>query len=173
MRHVKRGGRYLRVADPDWDDPLSGRYAREAGGRWNPPGRFEIVYLNADLQVARAQVRHSLEPRGIRPEDLDPARGPLLVHTTAPEQSYVDAVSERGLASLGLPQSYPSDEQRRPIPHETCQPLGERAWKSSEPGIACRSAASAPTPGEELAYFDRGAGLKVEAEEDFADWFWR
>lgn len=173
MRHLKRGGRYLRVADPDWDDPLSGRYAREAGGRWNPPGKFEVVYLNADLQVARAQVRHKLEPRGIRPEDLDPERGPLLVHTTVPTRAYVDAVSDRGLSSLGLPQSYPFDDRGQPIPHPVCQPLGEQAQESGEPGIACRSRASAPTSGEELAYFNRGEELKAEAEEEFSDWFWR
>lgn len=173
MRHVERGGRYLRVADPDWDDPLSGKYARETGGRWNPPGKFEVVYLNADLQVARAQVRHSLEPRGIRPEDLDPHRGPLLVHTTVPTRPYVDAVSEWGLSSLGLPRSYPFDKQGQPIPHQVCQPLGEQAQENGEPGIACRSLASAPTPGEELAYFDRSEELVVAAEEAFSDWFWR
>ena len=172
MRHLERGGHYLRVADPDWDDPLSGKYARETGGRWNPPGRFEVVYLNADLQVARAQVLHKLEPRGIRPEDLDPARGPVLVHTTVPTQSYVDAVSDRGLSSLGLPKSYPFDDHGRSTPHETCQPLGEQAWEGDEPGIACRSRASAPAPGEELAYFDRDEKLKVDAEEEFSDWFW-
>jgi hypothetical protein len=173
MRHVERGGRYLRVADPGWDDPLSGKYAHEAGGRWNPSGRFEVVYLNADLQVARAQVRHSLEPRGIRPEDLVPDRGPVLIHTTVPTRPYVDAVSERGLSSLGLPTSYPFDDQGQPIPHEVCQPLGGQAQENGEPGIACRSRASAPTPGEELAYFDPGEELTMEAEEEFSDWFWR
>lgn len=173
MRHVKRGGRYLRIADPNWDDPLSGKYARETGGRWNPPGKFEVVYLNADLQVARAQVRHSLEPRGIRPEDLDPDQGPALIHTTVPTRPYVDAVSSRGLSSLRLQNSYPFGEQGNPIPHEVCQPIGEQAWKNGEPGVACRSLASAPTPGEELAYFDRGEELTVDAEEEFSDWFWR
>lgn len=173
MRHVERGGRYLRVADPSWDDPLSGKYAREAGGRWNPPGRFEVVYLNADLQVARAQVRYSLEPRGIRPEDLDPNRGPLLIHTTVPTRSYVDAVSDRGLSSLGLPKSYPFDDRGRQIPHQVCQPLGEQAQEAGEPGITCRSRASAPELREELAYFTRSDELTVEAEEEFADWFWR
>lgn len=172
MRHLERGGRYLRVADPDWDSPLSGKYARAAGGRWNPPGRFEVVYLNADLQVARAQVRHKLEPRGIRPEDLDPDRGPVLIQTSVPTRPYVDAVSDRGLSSLGLPKSYPF-ERGKPIPREVCQPLGEQAWERGEPGVACRSRALAPTPGEELAYFDLGEKLQVKDEESFADWFWR
>lgn len=173
MRHVERGGRYLRVADPDWEHPLSGKFARKTGGRWNPPGKFGVVYLNADLQVARAQVRHRLEPRGIRPEDLGPDRGPVLVHTTVPKGSYVDAVSEPGLSSLSLPESYPFDDRDEPVPHGICQPLGEQAWENGEPGVACRSCAAAPTPGEELAYFERDEELKVEAEEGFSDWFWR
>lgn len=173
MRHIERRGKYLRVADLDWKKPLSGRYAGEAGGRWNPPGTFEVVYLNATLQVARAQVRHKLEPLGIRPEDLDPARGPVLIHTSVPKQPYVDAVTDRGLSSLGLPKSYPLDDRGEPVPHRVCQPIGEQAWSDDEPGIACRSAASIPTSGEELAYFNRGKALKVEDEEEFSTWFWR
>lgn len=171
MGHVKRGGRYLRVADPDWDDPLSGKYARETGGRWNPPGKFEVIYLNADLRVARAQVRHSLEPRGIRPEDLDPDRGPVLIQTSIPEQEYVNAVSDEGLSSLGLPKSYPLDERGRPVSHEVCQPIGEQAWEDGEPGIACRSRATAPVAGEELAYFNRSVKLKAEGKRVFSEWF--
>jgi hypothetical protein len=173
MRHIERGGKYLRVADPDWDEPLSGGYARDAGGRWNPPGAFEVIYLNADPQVARAQVHHKLEPRGIRPEDLDPTRGPILIHTSVPRQPHVDAVTDRGLSSLGLPESYPLDSRGSRISHGVCQPIGEQAWNDGEPGIACRSAASSPTAREELAYFNRGKKLKVEDEEEFSDWFWR
>ncbi len=37
MRHVRRDGAYLRVADRDWDDPLSSHYTLRRGGRWNLP----------------------------------------------------------------------------------------------------------------------------------------
>lgn len=83
MRHIARGGRYVRVADTRWRDPLSGRHARREGGRWNPSGSFDVIYLNASRGVARAQVRHKLEPRGIRPEDLDPAAAPQGVERFA------------------------------------------------------------------------------------------
>ena len=173
MRHVVRSGRYLRVADPDWDDPLSGEHARHRGGRWNAPGGFGVVYLNASLGVARAQVRHKLEPRGIRPEDLAPGRGPVLVSTEVPTARYLDAVTDRGLASLGLPTTYPLDVQGKLIPHATCQPLGQQAWNAGEPGIACRSAAgTAPPGGEELAFFTRRRRLPVRNTKPFADWYW-
>ena len=172
MRHVARGGRYLRIADPGWRDPLSGEHARRRGGRWNPPESFDVIYLNASPNVARAQVRHRLEPRGIRPEDLDPEQGPLLVHTDIPEDRYVDAVSDRGLAALGLPESYPLDVGGSAIPHGVCQPIGQKAWDAAEPGIACRSAArTAPSGGEELAYFARRP-LPAQGAERFAEWYW-
>lgn len=172
MRHVERGGRYVRVADPEWRDPISGAHARAAGGRWNPPGSFEVVYLNGSLGVAGAQVRRKLEPRGIRPEDLDLDRGPVLVHVDVPADRYVDAVTGRGLESLGLPVSYPLDANGSVIPHDACRPIGQSARDAGEPGIACRSAAStALADGEELAYFG-GRPLVRRHTEAFADWFW-
>lgn len=172
MRHLERGGRYLRVADPSWSDPLSPTYARRRGGRWNAPGRFGVVYLNASLAVARSQVRHKLETRGIRPEDLARDQGPVLVHTHIPEDRFIDAVSAAGLRAIGLPRTYPLDETGQPVPHERCQPIGQAAWDAGEPGIACRSAATlSPDGGEELAFFARRR-LSVDTVEDYADWFW-
>ncbi|MGN6588398.1 MAG: RES family NAD+ phosphorylase [Solirubrobacterales bacterium] len=173
MRHVNRGGRYLRIAESGWRGPLSGKYSRESGGRWNAPGSFEVVYLNATVEVARAQVRRKLEPRGILPEDLDPAQGPDLIRTEIPTQPYVDACTEPGLVSLGLPPSYPTDKRGREIPHSTCQSIGQQARDAGEAGIACRSAASAPSPGEELAYFSRDRKLPTRGRESFSRWYWR
>ncbi|MEN3280829.1 MAG: hypothetical protein V7607_1969 [Solirubrobacteraceae bacterium] len=172
MRHVSRGGPYVRVADPDWQDPLSPERARRHGGRWNAPGSFGVVYLNASVDLARAQVRHRLQPRGIRPEDLDPDRGPVLVHTRVPEDEYADAVTSDGLAELDLPATYPVDERGTPVPHATCQRIGQAAWDAGERGIACRSAAgSAPPDAEELAFFARRR-LRVQHSEPFVDWYW-
>lgn len=172
MRHVSRGGSYFRVADPSWDDPLSSEHARLRGGRWNPPRSFGVVYLNASREVARAQVRRKLEPRGIRPEDLDPAEGPSLVGTEVPRNRYVEAISKEGLAALGLPDSYPLDELGRTAPHSVCQPIGAQARKAGEHGIACLSAApAAPRGGEELTYFGSPA-LRAERVEPFVDWYW-
>jgi RES domain-containing protein len=171
VRHVRRGGAYLRVADRDWDDPCSGEYARELGGRWNPPGSFAVVYLNASVPVARAQVRQKLEDRGVRPEDLQAEEGPVLVHTLVPEDHYVDVVTDRGCISLGLPSTYPVDKQKMLVPHSVCQPIGQRAWNGGEPGIACRSAArTAPADGEELAFYAR-QDLRTHHTEAFADWY--
>lgn len=169
MRHVRRGGTYLRIAERSWRDPLTPAYSRERGGRWNPAGSFGVLYLNRTLALARAQVRHKLEPRGIRPEDLDPAAGPILVKTEVPEKHFVDAVTKAGLVSLGLPPSYPLSESGDDIPHSSCQPIGVEAWNADEAGIACRSAAAPDL--EELALFDRGFVLKPANTQRFEDWY--
>jgi RES domain-containing protein len=171
VRHIRRGGAYLRVADRAWRDPLSGEYVRVRGGRWNAPGSFGVVYLNGSVAVARAQVRDKLEPRGIRPEDLQADQGPVLVHTVVPEEQYVDVISPDGLSAVGLPETYPLDERGARVMHGVCQAIGRRAWDAGEAGIACRSAAStAPAGGEELAFFARQA-LRPGETENFADWF--
>jgi hypothetical protein len=130
-----------------------------------------VVYLNASLEVARALVRGRLEDRGIRPEDVLPESGPVLVRTSVPHDAYVNAVTDAGLRALDLPASYPLDGRGRVVAHGVCQPIGKLAWDAGERGIACRSATkAAPARGEELAYFGR-AGLRVEVTEPFADWF--
>ena len=173
MRHVTRGGPYLRVADPDWEDPLAGAFAARAGGRWNPPGAFEVVYLCRSAAVARANVHRRLADQPYGPEDLEPKSGAVLVTTAVPTRRYVDAVTARGLASLGLPRSYPLDGRGEIVPRERCEAIGQSAWDAGEPGIACLSAALAPPRrGEELAWFERGEHLPAESITAFERWFW-
>jgi hypothetical protein len=96
----------------------------------------------------------------------------VLVHTTIPEDDYVNAVTDAGLNAVGLPASYPLDGRGRIVPHRVCQPIGQRARSAGERGIACRSATpdAPPRGGEELAYFDRQP-LTVDEFQPFADWF--
>jgi hypothetical protein len=169
VRHLRRGGPYLRVADPSWPDPLSGEYSPR-GGRWNAPGAFAVVYLNATLELARALVRARLEDRGIRPEDVLPEAGPVLVATTVPHETYVNAVTNAGLRSVNLPATYPLDNRGKIIAHRVCQPIGQLARDAGERGIACRPATRGAPPNGELAYFGREK-LRVEATQQFATWF--
>ncbi len=174
MRHVGRGGAsYFRVADAAWKDPLDARYAQTSGGRWNPAGSFGVLYLNASREVARANVARRLEGQPYGPEDLVEGSGPVLVELTVPTSLYVDALSARGLASIGLPPTYPVHGNGRRVSWSRCQPLGRKAWEAGEPGIACWSAAMRrDARGEELALFDRGAPPSTTAIQRFEDWFW-
>jgi RES domain-containing protein len=169
---VTRGGVYVRVADPDWDDPLSGEYAKARGGRWNAPRAFAVVYLNGDVRVARANVLQRFAGLPYGPEDLLPLAAPVLVRTVVPEDEHVDVLSDAGCAAVGLPPTYPIDEDGALVPHEACRRVGQEAWDAGLPGIACRSAApAAPSGGEELAWFARGDSLVSLAVRRFADWF--
>ena len=170
MRTIRRGGPYLRVADPGWDDPLDGRHAAQRGGRWNPPESFPVVYLCRSIEVARANVYRRLRAQPYGPEDLRPGAAPVLVRTRVPEDRYLNAITDAGLRDLGLPKSYPLDGRRRIVPHSRCQPVGLRAWEAGLPGIAARSAAA--RQGEELAYFGRRK-LRRGAVSAFDEWFWQ
>lgn len=167
-----RGGVYVRVADPDWDDPLNGAYAKARGGRWNAPDAFPVVYLNGDVRVARANVLQRFAGLPYGPEDLEPSAGPLLVSTVVPRDEFVDGLSDAGCSAVGLPPTYPVDEGGAPVLHAACQPVGQDAWDAGLPGIACRSAApAAPLRGEELARFGRGEPLTPFDVRGFLDWF--
>jgi len=173
VRHLRRGGRYFRVADPAWEDPLDGSYAQQRGGRWNPPDSYPVVYLARSVATARANVYRLLIDHPYGPEDFEPATAPVLVTTDVPTDRYVDAVTARGLASLGLPRSYPLDASGTTVARERREAIGQAAWDAGEPGIACRSAApTAPARGEELAWFDRGTRLRAESTSAFERWFW-
>ena len=139
----------MRVADPDWDDPLDGAHAAERGGRWNPPESFPVVYLCESVAVARANVVRLLAGQPYGPEDLRPGAGPVLVSARVPEDRYLNAVTEAGCAALGLPRSYPRDRRGRMVAKSRCQPLGLEAWDRGLPGVAALSAApGAPRGGE-------------------------
>jgi RES domain-containing protein len=172
MRHIERGGTYVRVVDPGWADPLDASFSRRSGGRWNPPGTFAALYLCRDVETARANARRQLEGQPFTFDDLLPERLPALVETTVPQARYVDAVSARGLASLALPASHPLDGRARIVSHERCRPIGAAAWDAGEPGIACRSAApGAPAGSEELALFARGQRLRRGRRPRFERWY--
>jgi RES domain-containing protein len=174
VRTIRRGGPYLRVADPGWQDPLDGRFAQRRGGRWNPLESFPVVYLCESVGVARAVVLRKLEGQPYGPEDLNPETAPVLVGTSVPEDRYVDVVTRRGRASAGLPESYPRDRRGAPIGWARCQPIGRAAWERDAPGIACLSAApEAPPQGEELAWFQRRRRrLRRRRVHPFDEWFW-
>ena len=172
MRSIRRGGRYLRVADPRWRDPLEGEHAARRGGRWNPPESFDVIYLCGDVAVARANLWRLLAPHPYGPEDLLPEAGPVLVAVSVREGRYANVVTDAGCAAAGLPRTYPKDSRGRTIPHSRCHPIGVAAHEAGMAGVAARSAApGAPAGGEELAHFGR-RGLRRGRSRPFEEWFW-
>lgn len=162
---------WLRVADPNWLDPLDPSFARQAGGRWNPPGSFATLYLNEDLDTARAQVTALLAGSPVDPEDLDPGFD-LVVAALPRDQDVADAISDEGLDALELPVSYPRHRNGRPVRHEDCQSVGQMVHDLGLRGVHARSAVL--DRGKELAWFPARETSKASLRDrlGFRDWWY-
>lgn len=171
--HVTRGGAMCRVAKPAWSNPLDTTHSKARGGRWNAPGAFDVLYLNATVDVARAQVRWMYAGLPYGPEDLDPAEAAVLVTVEVPNDEFLDAVTLEGLKALGLPATYPLADDGDPVPWPACQVIGQSAYDDGEAGVACLSAAT-HADGEELALFTPNAttSARMTRIHAFNDWYW-
>jgi len=135
-QHLSCGGAtYWRVVGEGWSDAADTSYSKKAGGRWNPPGSFGVLYLNATTAVAHANARRYLASHGFEVDDLLPSAGPQLVAFEVEACDLVDIVTAAGVAACGLPVKYPIGAD-----HATCQTLGAAFHAAGEVGIACRSA---------------------------------
>ncbi|MCL1599277.1 MAG: RES family NAD+ phosphorylase [Actinomycetia bacterium] len=170
---LKDGQTWLRVADAGWDDPLDPSFAQRHGGRWNPPASYPTLYLNEDVETARSQIHRMLEGSPVRPEDLD-ERFVLVAATLPSRQRVADAVTDHGLASLGLATSYPLDDADRRIEHAVCQPVGEAVHGLGLRGVHTRSASPIDGVDRELAWFPARASSKATLSGPpipFHDWY--
>ncbi len=177
METTSRKGSFFRVADPSWDDPLDGSFAQRFGGRWNPENSFPVIYLNADMETARANARRmltvQLQGYPYAAEDVIEDELPVLVSAFVPEGSYLDVVNNDAIVANGLPLTYPLDGGSTIVPWSVCQPIGVSAHNASLSGVACRSAAAlAPADGEELAWFaESDVKLTFLETQRFEAWY--
>jgi len=173
--YLRDGHEWLRVADPEWDDPLDPSYAARRGGRWNPPGSFPVLYCAEDVVTARLNVAEFARPWPYQPGDLRPDAGPVLVSLILPRRQRVaDVHSPAGVRAAGLPKGYPRDDLGRPVGREACRPVGVAAHDARLRGVRCRSARSPEGAGRELAWFpatSRSRATPVRVEP-FDDWYW-
>jgi RES domain len=144
---------WLRVADPDWVDPLDPSWAGERGGRWNPPGSFPVLYLNGDVSTARARIERMLAGSPVMMDDLDDDAYVLVDATLPRAQICADAVTSGGLSALGLPDSYPRGSAGEEVARSVCQRIGSAVHALGLRGVWCRSASTADGSGRELAWF--------------------
>jgi hypothetical protein len=174
---------WLRVAHRDWTDPLSADYADEYGGRWNAPGDGPTLYLNADEDTARAQIRRLLEGTPVDYEDLADDAPFVLVSAALPKRQRVaDAGTDLGLVSLGLPTTYPRRPRGGEVSWAACRRAAHVVRTASLRGVLARSAAlpfavpAAPAGtearGTELAWFPapRATATEVGRRRGFRQW---
>ncbi len=165
---ARRGGEYYRVVAPDWTEPLDTAYSKQYGGRWNPPGEFGALYLNADLRVAAANARAQHAGRALKLFDLLPKARPELVTVEVQRRDVVDAVSPAGVATLGFAETFPFG-----VSWLLCQAIARVAKADGVSGVATRSNAEATATrvvGEELAVFE-GYAVSQGARRPFAAWY--
>ena len=168
MHTVAVGGTYYRIADPRWDDPLDASHAAVSGQRWNPTG-VACLYLNDDAATARSNIVARFAGLPYGPEDLEPTEAPVLVVVEVPAGDALDAVSDEGLAAVGLPVTYPLDSSGNVIAHNVCQRIGIAARDAGLDGVACRSAAAGG--GRELAWFPRSEPAVATDRLSFDAWW--
>jgi hypothetical protein len=150
---LPEGRIWLRVADPLWADALDPSFAATTGGRWNPPGSFPVLYLNADVRTARMQIDRLVQDQPFTVDDLDDDAYLLIAVTLPRRQTCADAVSEAGLRSLGLPSSYPLSDTGEVVERGVCQSIGAELHEEGLRGVCCISAAASHPVGRELAWF--------------------
>lgn len=165
------GRTWWRVADAGWDDPLDATWADRVGGRWNTPGDGPTLYLNADVETARAQVRRLLVGTALDPEDLRDDAPFVLVEVALPaRQRVADATTDTGLVALGLPRTYPRRPRGGEVTWTECRRAARAVRAAGLRGVHARSAAR--SDGRELAWFP-AAGARarsVASALPFAAW---
>jgi hypothetical protein len=172
---LKHGHIWLRLSDPKWENPTDPHHAAQSGGRWNPAGSFDVLYLNEDIVTARLNLQMHVRQWPYEPEDLRPDTAPVLVHCTLPaKQRVLDVHTPKGVAAVGLPASYPLAHNGDLVAHAECQPIGENARAAGLRGVRSRSAQSPMGAGRELAWFPATGRSRasVVKTQRFADWFW-
>ncbi len=169
------GHEWLRIADPGWANPLDPSFAAAAGGRWNPPDSFPVLYVNEDVVTARLNLRAFVASWPYEPEDLRNETGPVLVGAKLPHrQRVVDVHTPAGVAAAGLPASYPYEATGSLVSPEVCQPIGALIEAANLRGIRCRSARSPDGAGRELAWFQATSSslARLTSRLPYADWYW-
>lgn len=172
---LREGWTWWRIADAAWDNPLTPDYAGRLGGRWNPPLSFATLYLNEDKVTSRLNLRAFIAHWPYEPEDLRSDTGPVLVGARLPRQQEVcDIHSSKGVKAAGLPKTYPRDKRGTPVPHVTCQAIGEAAKSAGLKGVHTRSAQSPDGAGRELAWFPATRRSRATSIERLAfdQWYW-
>jgi hypothetical protein len=161
------------VADDSWEDPLDASWADRRGGRWNAPGDGPTLYLNADVDTARAQIARLLADTALDVEDLRDDAPFVLVPVGLPSRQRVaDATSDVGLVALGLPRTYPRRARGGEVPWTACRAAARVVRDDGLRGVLARSAATADGHGRELAWFP-ARGVHAHALGSpvrFAEW---
>jgi RES domain-containing protein len=132
-------------------------FAKEKGGRWNPPNSWPTLYLNRDIQTARAQIERMLDGTFSNLDDLSDDAFDLVAATLPRKLEALDLISPAGIGASGLPATYPLNAKGDFVPHSHCQVLSVRAHTEELDGVEAPAAVRAPHDCFEFAWWPRNA----------------
>ncbi len=150
--YLERDGAFLRVFEAGWDNCADTSFSKRIGGRWNPPGEFGALYLNATAAVAAANARALYAGSFYRPEDLQGEAELCLQEFVIPTTTLLDCFTEKGVAACGFAKTFPFKSAYPP-----CQAIAREELEAGHAGVSTRCASESTSTsfvGEELALFD-------------------
>jgi hypothetical protein len=150
------GHLWLRVCKSTWEDPVDTSFARQSGGRWNPPESWDALYLSRDLATARSQLDLMVEGSFVTVNDLRTEVYQLVGVGLPNDQVAVDVVSADGVAAAGFASTYPLDGAGNIFRHEDCWPVAREGFDADLDGVECRSAKTTNGSGSEFCWWPRG-----------------
>ncbi|MDQ2681551.1 MAG: RES domain-containing protein, partial [Candidatus Eremiobacteraeota bacterium] len=122
-KYLERHGTFLRLFEAGWDNCSDTSYSKRVGGRWNPPGEFGALYLNATTAVAAANARVLYAGSFYQPEDLTGAAELCLQEFSISKTAVLDCFTPNGVAKCGFPSSFPFES-----PHAPCQTIAREQY---------------------------------------------
>jgi hypothetical protein len=143
---------WLRIADPAWANPL-GQHSLKSRGT----GGMHRVRTQrfASMQMSSQHACRSNECAQARPS---PRKISQTTHILSSRQQLPPTSARRmssGVEAVGLPTTYPLDDEGKSVPHQRCRPIGQLLFDAGLNGVWCRSACSEDGRGRELAWFAR------------------
>jgi len=121
----------------------SGEGARQAGGRWNPPDSFPVMYTALDETTVLQEFYRLAERSGLAVENFLPRTLCVIEVDVA---AVLDLRNPQNLTSVGL-----TPEQLRSFSMRECQAVGDAAHRLDLEGVLAPSATGA---GNVLAVFE-------------------
>lgn len=167
--------KWWRIAQSSWTNPLDPGFAKKAGGRWNPPNSFPVLYLNEDQVTARLNLRAFIADWPFEPEELRSEYGPVLIGANLPRNQHVcDVHTPEGVKAVGLPKTYPYEKNGALVDKTKCRPIGRKIKSEDLRGVRTRSARSRDGAGRELAWFPATARSVAKRTQRlrFDEWYW-
>lgn len=139
---VSHSSRAYRHISPRWTC-TSGAGARQAGGRWNPPDSFPVIYTALSERTIVAEFYRFAERSNLPPAILLPRR---LCVLQVDLRAVLDLRSADALAAVGLTVAYLEGDD-----WDLCREVGDAAHKLELEGLLAPSATGA---GDILAIFE-------------------